>query len=1105
VIVSSPNPQEILSLIHRNPLIVRADLNAIAAIVMMDETNSSYVLVGKENDVQNLGIFTERDLIRISSQHLPLDRLSIQDVMNPCITIQAAEITDLTSALTLFEKYQTRYLVVLQGDRSIGLLAKDSLTEILVRNCLQLSDRPISELEQKPHDRKPKELEQVASELIKNETKFRFLVEEGSDLIWAGNTDGRFTYLSPQFKTLFGWEPSEWIGKVFLDLVHPEDIASVFAREFKENFRSGKLCSHPEFRHLHRDGYYIWVRVNSVPILNSEGIVIGSQGTLSDISDRKLAELENQQIKERMQFVLSANPAVIFTCKLDGDYGATFITENVQNIFGYTPAEFTSESSFWFDRVHPDDLPLVLSELPTLIEREHLIHEYRFLHQDGYYLSLRAELNLLRDLEGIPIEMVGYLVDISDRKAVEIALGQSQAQFRRLAENVPGMIYRYVLHPDGSNELTYVSHGIRAIFELEPADVIQNIDILRSRIHPEDIPHIQTEINLSAQNLEPFYLEYRIILPSGLKWVQSISRPELQENGDILWDGVMLDISDCKRSEVALLNSERRYQALFNHKSDIVLIHGFTETKEKSRFIEVNDTACNILGYSRAELLTMTPSDLMPKDFLCKREGIETLRSQKYASQEVLLQTKDGRILPVELSMSELETVEGTPLVIAFARDISDRKQVEAQIQQQNQELLRATRLKDEFLANMSHELRTPLNAILGMSEALLEEVYGTLNERQKGSIATIENSGQLLLALINDILELSKIGAGKLELNIAKASISELCKSSLVFVKQQAFKKEIQLNLILPKNLGEMAVDERRIRQVLINLLTNAVKFTPIGGRVNLEVYYEPMEVNLAERIPINSAKISSNLKAKLQDCPPEQGHYVCISVTDTGIGIAPADQLKLFQPFFQVESALNRQYEGTGLGLALVKQIVELHEGDVSLRSELGQGSCFTVRLPYVCDIEECSTPDYSLIPDRVQTSAAIASSSSPLTEPQNKPLILLAEDNEANITTVSSYLEAKGYRIILAKNGEEAIAFAKTHHPDLILMDIQMPIMDGLEATKHIRLDPKLINIPIIALTALAMTGDRDRCLEAGANAYLSKPVKLKELTATIFKML
>jgi len=179
-------------------------------------------------------------------------------------------------------------------------------------------------------------------------------------------------------------------------------------------------------------------------------------------------------------------------------------------------------------------------------------------------------------------------------------------------------------------------------------------------------------------------------------------------------------------------------------------------------------------------------------------------------------------------------------------------------------------------------------------------------------------------------------------------------------------------------------------------------------------------------------------------------------------------------------------------------------LHEGDVSLRSELGNGSCFTVRLPYVCDIEDCSTPAYALIPDRVQTSAAIASSP-PLTELQIAPLILLAEDNEANITTVSSYLEAKGYRIVLAKNGEEAIASAKIQQPDLILMDIQMPIMDGLEATRQIRLDPQLINIPIIALTALAMTGDREKCLEAGANAYLSKPVKLKELAATILKML
>ncbi len=215
---------------------------------------------------------------------------------------------------------------------------------------------------------------------------------------------------------------------------------------------------------------------------------------------------------------------------------------------------------------------------------------------------------------------------------------------------------------------------------------------------------------------------------------------------------------------------------------------------------------------------------------------------------------------------------------------------------------------------------------------------------------------------------------------------------------------------------------------------------------------------------------------------------------VVDTGIGISPKDLQMLFQPFVQVDSALNRQYEGTGLGLALVKQIVELHGGQVMAESEVGQGSSFTVALP--CEMSAFNAIAYT---------PTSTTSSSPDIISDNAPLILLAEDNEANIQTFNSYLTAINYRVIIARNGIEAIAQAKENLPDLILMDIQMPRMDGLEATKQIRLDPNLINTPIIALTALAMEGDREKCLEAGANDYLSKPVKLRQLNLLIQQVL
>ena len=222
----------------------------------------------------------------------------------------------------------------------------------------------------------------------------------------------------------------------------------------------------------------------------------------------------------------------------------------------------------------------------------------------------------------------------------------------------------------------------------------------------------------------------------------------------------------------------------------------------------------------------------------------------------------------------------------------------------------------------------------------------------------------------------------------------------------------------------------------------------------------------------------------------------YIQIAVIDTGIGISPEGINKLFQPFIQIDSTLNRQYQGTGLGLALVKNLVEIHGGKVDLTSEVGVGSCFTVYLPFANDTEGALA--VSQIPTKL-----ISESHQP--EQDIPHLILIAEDNEANIMTISSYLNAKGYHLLLAKNGQEAIALAKSNQPDLILMDIQMPVMDGIEATQQIRLDPNLVDIPIIAMTALAMSGDRDRCLDAGANKYLSKPMKLRQLETMIQELL
>lgn len=375
--------------------------------------------------------------------------------------------------------------------------------------------------------------------------------------------------------------------------------------------------------------------------------------------------------------------------------------------------------------------------------------------------------------------------------------------------------------------------------------------------------------------------------------------------------------------------------------------------------------------------------------------------------------------------------------------------------------------LQETVLAVVSHEFRTPLNIILGMSQSLQEGTYGSLDFPVLASLKAIEESGYRLLNLVNDMLDYVQMENKSFSLEKSLVSLRSLCVSSLEAVQPEAHKKQLLLELCLPSLLPDYPLDERRLHQALVHLLSNAIKFTPHQGKITLAVAYTPRD----------DTHSSPELR---------------ISVRDTGIGIDTEHLTAIFNPFFQTDSTLSRCYEGIGLGLSLVKRIVELHGGKVSVQSELGIGSCFSLILP-------------ALTPAQPEMATSPAVTFSNLSLPPAPPLILLAEDYPANVITIESYLEAKGYRLIVAENGQEAIALAQTEKPDLILMDIQMPVLDGLSAIRQLRQDPAFQTLPIIALTALAMAGDQEKCLKAGANDYLSKPVRLRELVECIQKWL
>jgi PAS domain S-box-containing protein len=579
-------------------------------------------------------------------------------------------------------------------------------------------------------------------------------------------------------------------------------------------------------------------------------------------------------------------------------------------------------------------------------------------------------------------------------------------------------------------------------------------------IHPDDRPATVVEKDRLGEGKVTFAFENRYLCKDGsYRWLLwnavSVSEQEAIY-------AVARDITERKRAEALLQESEERHRKLFDNNPHPTWVFD----RETLRFLAVNTAAVRKYGYSRDEFLAMTLKDIRPpEDVPALLETVRALGDGNESSSAWRHRLKDGSVIDTENTSYAL-TFLGRAARVVVAVDVTQRKRDEAEKREftdslaatnrelgvRNREVERATQMKSKFLASMSHELRTPLNAIVGFSDLLAEETSGALNTKQKRFVDHIKQGSAHLLQLINDILDLSKIEAGQLELHTEEFLVKDALPEVLSTIDPLAMAKNIRVEQQV-KTKSLVKADRVRFKQILYNLLSNAVKFTPTGGKITIECV--------------------------------DDWDFVHVSVTDTGIGIRPEDQKVVFEEFRQVEGNAGDAQQGTGLGLAITKRLVEQQGGCISLESELGKGSRFTFTLIAV-------EPALEVRPVEKPAKAPVVTASGRLT-----PLVLIVDDEVPARELLASYLEPE-CRVAMAGSGAEALIEAQRLRPDAITLDVMMPGSNGFETLVALRKTPETANIPVIILS---IVDQKQVGFALGAADYLIKPVRKPMLLQTI----
>lgn len=780
-------------------------------------------------------------------------------------------------------------------------------------------------------------------------------------------------------------------------------------------------------------------------------ILIGIIATAINALIRYRQMLATIQASEtRLSTILDTAVDGIVTINTTGEMIAC--NDAVEKLFGWTKAE-----------MHGRNISLLMPE-PDSSNHLYYLKNYQATGQAKIMGGGRDLEALRKDGSTFPIRLaigevklatetlyVGFITDLSHRKAIEESVRQKDQQIQSMMNNIPGVTFRVSLK--GEWNILLISNAALQMTGWPAKDFLSGQVRFTPLIHAEDIARVRPIAAKAIARLQSFEVEFRITDRSGNeKWVSAFASPLLNKDGEpYAMDGVLLDITESKRK-----NAE--FEGIVNAINYATSVAEFTID---GFVITANQNFLDLMGYQLNEIQGRHHSIFCPPDYALTetyQQKWASLRRGEFVHGEFLRYGKNGKTTWINASYSPIRDIDGKVIkVLMFMMDISERKQMEQEMRQAKETAEQAASAKSTFLANMSHEIRTPMNSIIGFSDLLLDT---PMAEEQRHYLSTISQSAKSLLHLLNDILDSAKLEKGMLELEMLDFSLRELVDNLISSLWLQARKKNLDLKLSLDPQLADYYIGaEHRIRQVLTNLLGNAIKFTATG--------YVELNVHLT-------------LQGEVQ-----------FDIIDTGIGIDEDRLDVIFEPFTQADASMSRRFGGTGLGTTISKQLVELMGGRITASSEIGSGSCFSVILP--------------LAEGHAQQSAE-QNNALPFTLPALN--ILAADDIEQNRRLLKIVLEKQGHQLTLASNGQEVVDAWQAQSYDVILMDVQMPIMDGLSASMRIRALEQAsgrVKTPIIALTASVLAQDRLAATEAGMDGFASKPIELPLLLAEMHRVL